>query len=332
MNDFRKIAKQYIDNGYWVIPCGNDKRPSLRNWTEFQTRPMTNEEVEKHFKKCANIALLCGGKPRVELLDWDLKHDISGDFYDRVKSKIPEEIKRKMFVQTSRNLGFHWLYKTSEKSMHGNQKLASRYVTANERHQTYLQYYKNPSTRDNAMKIAINDTSRVLAETRGGTILKAGGYGLINPSEGYEVVYSPKGGLQELTDEEHEALFNIIRSFNEVKELDTRASKSYDNFEWVINPFDHFNESGDALELLYESGWEEIGTSSKSVRLKRPGATSGSSALYDIDTRLFNCFSTSTKFDCNKTYNPVSIFIELECDGNASEAYKKLISLGFGEK
>lgn len=332
MADFRIVAKQYIDSGYWVIPVNSLKKPSVSNWTELQTRPMTDKEIEKNFKRCYGIALLCGGSPGVELLDWDLKYDLSGDFYDRVKSDIPDSIKRKMFVGTTMSDGFHWWYKVPKTIISPNQKLASRYATTYERHLKYLEYFKDPKTRDNAMKIAINDSHRVLAETRGGTSDRCGGYGLISPTDKYNVVYKPKGGLQELTEEEHTFLLETIRSYNEVRELDLTKNKNYDETNWKLTPFEDFNERGDALSLLYECGWEKVGQSKKSIRLKRPGATSGSSGLYDTETDIFNCFSTSTRFDCNRGYNKSGVFIELEADGDGSLAYRKLIDLGYGKK
>lgn len=332
MPDYRKIAKQYIDNGLWVIPVTSEKQPAVKNWTELQVRPMDTEEINKSFKKCFGIALLCGGKNKVELLDWDLKYDLSGDFYDRVKKEIPDSIKRKMFVQSSKNNGFHWIYKISEERVFPNQKLASRYTTAFEKHKRYLEYFQDPKTRDKAMKIALRDDNRVLAETRGGTAERCGGYGLISPTEGYKVIYKPEGGLQTLTNEEHELLLDTVRSFNEVTNLDSSSNKKYDNFSWDVTPFEDYNERGDVLGILYDSGWENINETSKSVRLKRPGATSGSSGLFDLDSRIFSCFSTSTRFDTNKSYNPTGVFIELEHDGDGSAAYKNLIELGFGIK
>jgi hypothetical protein len=332
MNDFRDLARQYIKNNLWVIPVNANKQPSIKNWKDLQTRPMSEIEIEKYFKKCFGIALLCGGKPKVELIDWDLKYDLSGDFYDRVKKDIPDEIKRKVFLQSTKNKGFHWIYKLEEISMSGNQKLACRYTTAYEKHQVYLEHFKNPINRDNAMKIAINDSSRVLCETRGGTIDFCGGYGLIAPTNGYEVIYKPEGGLQTLTVEEHEFLMNTIRSYNEVSEISLVKNKNYDNVDWKLSPFEDYNDRGDALNLLFECGWEEIGKTGKSVRLKRPGANSGSSGLYDLDTDIFNCFSTSTRFNTTKGYNPSGVFIELEADGDNSIAFKKLIKQGFGVK
>jgi hypothetical protein len=103
--------------------------------------------------------------------------------------------------------------------------------------------------------------------------------------------------------------------------------------EWATSPFEDFNQRFDVVSYLIQNGWEEIKTlGTKSVRLKRAGSPkSKSSALFDRETRIFNCFSTSTSFDVNRGYTASDIFIELECDGDTSMAFKKMVEMGFGQ-
>jgi len=185
--------------------------------------------------------------------------------------------------------------------------------------------FNDPENRARAIKVASNDKTRVLIETRG-----EGGYICINPTPNYKKVY---GKLQKISDESYESIMNVAREFNEIVEIkkDIRTSK-YD--EWKLSPFADYNLRGDALYLLQSNGWDTVGrTYGRSTRLKRPGQTHAkSSALYDTETHVFNVFSTSTVFDVNKGYTPSDLFIELECNGDVSEAFKKLVSLGYGEK
>jgi hypothetical protein len=53
--------------------------------------------------------------------------------------------------------------------------------------------------------------------------------------------------------------------------------------------------------------------------------------LFDRETRIFNCFSTSTSFDVNRGYTASDIFIDLECDGDTSVAFRKMVEMGFGQ-
>ena len=320
--NYVEIAKKYCKAGFSVIPVTANKVPAIKEWKQFQTRPMTDGECEKYFKNCYGIALLCGVN-NVTALDFDLKYDLSLDIFDRFKSKIPKDLLKKMYVQTTKSGGFHFVFTCQ--TLENNQKLACRYTTSYERHITYMENFQNPLTRDKALKIASNDKARVLIETRG-----KGGYICINPTPNYKKVY---GKLTEITPEEYEILMSAARSFNEVREIrqDIRASK-YD--EWELSPFKDYNERGDVVMLLGLNGWDVVGRQSgKSIRFKRPGQVhSASSALYDTSSRIFNVFSTSTGFDVNRGYSPSDVFTHLEANGDTTEAFKKLIEAGYGKK
>lgn len=330
MTDFRELAKQYIDNGLWVIPVTKMKQPAISNWRELQTRPMTDKEINKNFRKCHGIALLMGGKPCLFAVDFDLKYSLNPNLYEEIKEKIPVEILEKTYVQKTVSDGFHWLYKVPKSRLFGNEKFANRYTTAYEKHKVCLEYYADPKTRDIAHKTAANHKSLVLVESRSGSEERCGGYVLMPPTEGYTKIY---GTISELTEEEYDILVEVFRSFNEVKEIG-RVPKQYDNLEWKITPWEDYNERGDVVSLLQSSGWtyDPKTETVKNIRFKRPGAVSGSSALFDKESRIFNCFSTSTSLSVDKGYNPVGLYVELECDGDPKQAYQNLINLGFGIK
>lgn len=323
------IAKKYSKAGFSVIPVTSEKVPAIKEWGRFQTRPMTDSECEQYFKNCWGIALLMGGAKKCSAIDFDLKYDLTGDLFSKYKEATPQELLKKMYVQSTKNDGFHFVF--SCKKVEGNQKLASRHTTEYEKHHTYMEAFNDPKTRSKALKIALNDRSRVLIETRGGTEQVSGGYVLIPPSPGYSFVY---GKIQEISTEEYDILMETARSFNEVIEerKDIRIEKYTD---WKLSPFEDFNNRFDVVAYLEENGWEVVnnGWSKKSVRLKRAGnPKSGSSALFDLDTRIFNCFSTSTLFDVGKGYTASDIFIELECEGDTAIAFKKMVEMEYGEK
>jgi hypothetical protein len=319
-------AKEFIREGYSVIPVTSEKVPAIRDWSRFQKAPMSEMEAEVYFKDVWGIALLCGGVKRLTAFDADLKYDLSGDIFDRFKKALPKEILKKMFVQTTMNGGFHLLFSCDK--VEPNQKLAQRYTTCYEQHQTYMDFFNNPETRNKAMRIAMNDKTRVIFETRGGTAESAGGYVVISPSPGYKYVY---GNINNISVEEYDVIMETARQFNEVKEVkqDIRQEK-YKN--WVLSPFDDFNRRFDVVFYLKNNGWDEVKSfGGKSVRLKRPGAkVSTSSALFDTESRVFNCFSTSTLFDVNRGYTASDIFIEMECNGDASLAFAKMLEMGYG--
>lgn len=322
MANYVAIAKKYSEAGYSVIPVTSNKNPAIREWKEFQERPMTDKECEKYFRDCYGIALLCGIK-NVTALDFDLKYDLSGDLFDRFKEKIPKDLLKKMFVQSTKSGGYHFAFSCTK--VEGSKKLASRYTTAFETHSTYMENFNDPLTRDKALKIASNDKTRVLIETRG-----VGGYICISPTPNYNKVY---GKLSEITEDEYELLLSAAREFNDVREVkkDPKAIKYND---WKVTPMNDFNDNYDLVNLMLTNGWDTVGRRyGRSVRLKRPGQVhSNSSALYDTDRKILSVFSTSTSFDVGRSYSPTDVFCELECGGDLTLALQRIIDMGFGKR
>lgn len=313
MTPIQQTAKQYQDRGLTVIPVDANKQPLLKTWYEGLAVPI------EYFKNAFGIGWVMGD--RFTGLDFDLKYDITGDLYDRVKMSLPISLLKKMYVQKTKNNGFHWVFETPVSE--GNKKLANRAATDEEKLDTLNRTLEEGKDLDTALKAALNDKVRVLIETR-----SKNGYLLVPPTSGYEYVY---GKTKSLIVEEYELLIDTLRSFNEY----TRPHKNYvkTNIERKAgdnNPFFNFNKEADGLSILIDNGWKEVEVQGKDVRLKRPGSShSSSSALYDTETKKLYVFSTSTVFQPEDAYKPVDIFIELECNGDTHEAYKKLRKLGY---
>ena len=230
--------------------------------------------------------------------------------------------------QSTVNKGYHLIFKVPSTCIRPNEKLAARPTTAYERHQTYMEAFMDPEKMDKALKIGLNDSSRILFETRGGTPDACGGYFLIYPSTGYEYL---GGTIGELTEEEFEQILSVARSFNQVAALDKPIEKPGYERVWEKTPFEHYNEEGDVLAVLLDNGWTALPEYRNNVRLLRPGKTFAKhSAMYDLNSGVLNVFSTSTIFDVNKGYSKASVFIILECEGDQVLAYKKLVDMGFG--
>ena len=336
MSNIVKTALQLVDKGYNVIPIISSRKiPALkekeRGWSLFQKRNITKEEVKELFKEEHAIGMLTGGSPRVFCIDVDCKYDLTGDLWERFKSKIPTDILKECLIQETRNAGYHLVVKVPASRLTGNERLALRYTTAEEKHQTYMEYFQDFTRRDLALKTAINDKHRVLIETRSGTADICGGYFLIFPSKGYRVI---GGKVGEINEEQYDTLVEIARSLSEVTEIHQPKERVNDfATKWEKTPFEDYVENGDPLEVLEDSGWEVTELTQKTARLKRPGKThSSSSAIFDLERKILNVFSTSTCFEVGRGYDPVGVFCLLECEGDLNECYRKLISLGYGKK
>jgi hypothetical protein len=130
---------------------------------------------------------------------------------------------------------------------------------------------------------------------------------------------------------------NNAKVWSYIPKIDTiiKPSKPYINFGTEINPFDNYNKHGDIENLLIKYGWKYQPNCDKGTRRRytRPGKTNGISADWCIERRILYVFSNSSETllgDAGKGYNPIQIFLQLECTNNKKLCAEKLKALGFG--
>ena len=307
-----RIAKKYIINNYSVIPITQNKNPAISEWGRYLYNPIALGDVDNLFKNSWGIALLMGGKKSLTAIDVDLKYDLTGMLWDRLQSAIGDDLLKKMWINKTMNGGYHLIFSCSK--IEGNQKLAMRPCTKEEKLNTLQESLDKGLDIDIALSSSLADACRVLIETRG-----EGGFVAIPPSDGYKHIY---GKIQEISKQEYDTLMEICRSFN----LYTPAVKNYQLSRALRNPnpdkvnsFKNFNENCDVLKLLSSFGWEEVGTNSDGfVMIKRPNASSKHSAYFNPVDRAFWVFSTSSGFEIHKKYSAVDILLVLRYnnDGN----------------
>ena len=300
-----KAANYYTKQGFSVIPIGENKR-AVFPWTEFQSSIMDDATIKHQFtnERCKNIAIIGGGvSGGLEIIDVDLKYDVSGTLWERLKDALTD-LMPLLYVVRTKSGGYHLYYRCE--LVEGNQKLAMRHATKEELVDT-----------PHAKEI-------VLIETRG-----EGGYVLAPPSEGY--IKEKEFVINLITLEQRDSILSICRSFNEViKEL--RAQVVADSEAYATTPWDDYNAKCDVVALLESNGWTWIETRGEREFLKRPGKTdSHISADYHRGLGLFKVFSTSTQFETGRGYKPFAIYATLEHNGNFSAAAKQLIKDGYGE-
>lgn len=320
MNPIERRVVQLLTMDYKVLPTDSMKRPTINGWQKWDTNPVTLENFPLTFAKAVGVGFVTGGPMGITALDFDLKYSFRSRLYSDFEKQVPEELLAKMYIQKTKNGGYHWIWKCPGRRF-GNLKLAQRHTTAVEKDVVYNDMYNDPKTRDFALKAASNFKYKVLIETRG-----EGGMVVLNPSPGYSYV---SGTLQEISVEEHDFLIDLARSNDETGEFKVDANTENRTYDGV-NPFNEFNRRGDGLQLMYDSGWECEYEQGKNVRLRRPGRdASSSSAIYDKDSNILKVFSTSTQFDTSIHYRPADIFILLEADGNTGLAFSLLCKLGY---
>jgi hypothetical protein len=327
MDEIVKVAKAWVNAGYSVIPVNSNKTPSCMGWGKYQISPPAIEDIDNLFKNAWGVALLCGGQSRIVAFDFDLKYSLNPYLWDEIKKAIPVSILSKAYVQSTKNKGFHMLFKAPASRLHGNQKFAMRRGTPEEKHIVYTDAYNNPDTRAKALTIASN-YQLVLCESRSGTPTVAGGYVLLPPSPGYTAVY---GKISEISEEEYDTIVEVLQSFNEVRKEERKVFNGEGG--WEVTPFDHYNADGDIIELLTSHGWSVARESHQVIDFLRPGSTpTNKSAMFDKSTRVFTCFSTSTVFDPTKSLNLVGVLSLLEFGDDVEDTYNYLIKNGYGKR
>lgn len=300
-------AQFYLHHKIACIATGDNKRAILP-WKEYQTRLPTADEINRQFAhpKAKGIATICGAvSGNIEIIDVDLKNDVTGDLFQRLMDQLGAITKRLYIVQTKSG-GYHLGYKCEV--IEGNIKLASRPATADE--------------------LAANPHQKQLCiiETRG-----EGGYVIAPPTEGY-TKKSTGFNIPIITIDEREHILSVCRSFNEIIVEEKESTRNADARSFGVTPWDDYNAKADVVALLVKHGWAEVETAGERVRLRRPGNTTArSSGDYHKGLNLFKVFTTSTQFDTERAYKPFAVYAILEHNGDFSKAAKQLIADGYGE-
>lgn len=316
--------------GLQFIPVNDKKIPQVKNWQTAITK--------YDLSNCWGVGLVCGTPSgNVEVIDIDQKYSLDGKLFEQYKLAINTTqpgLLQKLVVQKTKNGGYHFIYRCAK--IEGNVKLANRPTTDAEQTDTYNKTYEAQvlAGKDDAEAIRVakkakeTDKVRVLLESRG-----MGGQIVIAPSPGYEIIYGDLYSIKEITPEEREILYSIARQFNSVFEEVVIPRTVKIEKTKGLSPFDDYNERGDIVALLQSHGWKVVGNKGNKTMFLRPGQTSSqTSGNYDHEKNWFSVFTTSSEFEPQKAYLPYAVFAKLEANDDFSEAARKLLDMGYGEK
>jgi hypothetical protein len=270
-----------------IIPVSTQKIP-FSTWKQYQKEIAPYREWRTHYGNGGYIGIITGRvSGNLECIDIDLKNDPQKNIWKDYKKLIPEDLYRKLVIQTTPNDGYHIIYRCPEVEINGNQKLA------------------------------ISSQGEVIIETRG-----EGGY-FCHHLRDYQVIQGDfdliyfKIKIPEITKEEREILFELARS------LDLKPLKKGSTFQYSELAITKFNLEFDPIPLFEKHDWSVYDEDEQKIRLKRKGSSNLYSGYYFKKEKVFLCFSTSTPFKTQQAYNHFQILKILE----GGDEYHKTVNL-----
>ena len=99
---------------------------------------------------------------------------------------------------------------------------------------------------------------------------------------------------------------------------------------YLTNPWEDYNENGDIVGLLVESGWRVIRENSRYVFMEKPNEKDKGSVSASVvkQGNFLYVFSTSTEFEPDKGISASSVLSKLKFNDNSSDTFAYLVSQG----
>lgn len=311
MTNFKQTwleIEQYIDAGISVIPV-RDKPQTFKGreypvksaypWKTWQEKIISKGELMHLMTdKYDTIGYgIVGGKVsgNLEIIDIDVKNwqGIDAKLFADIKALFPHLFDKLRIHQTP-SKGYHILYRIADHEPEGNRKLA---------------------WEENAKEAAI--------ETRG-----EGGYVVASTQMGYKVVKD--NPIPTITWNERCSIIAICEGYNQKRKIINPPSFNNQSDYYSQNPFEHFNGSPAAENILTDNGWSLCGSSNNFIWFTRPGKSSGVSASFNRSKRVYYIFTSSTELEPSKGYNPATLLAILQFKNDKKALHKWLVDNGYG--
>jgi len=298
--EFEQTILAFVDSGLSIIPITTGKKTPhsiLGGKHDLLTRRSTRKNAEEWVAAGVKSWAVANGAVSNNLVTLDFDEKNYSDLYDLWYARLSDDQKDIVgtcVISITRNNGHHVRYRT-----------------------------ETPQPTIKLSRSFIDDIVETTSEVRG-----EGSYALIPPSSGYTFIKGDLEHLPSVTDEMHEELIDVLRTFNEVE--DEPATE----YEWKPTDTISGDRPGDRLKALMS--WEEILTPHGWVnegnnQWRRPGKKVGEGISATTDhagVPMFYVFSSAaTPFTENKGYDKFHVFALLNYKGNFSEAAKAAAEL-----
>jgi hypothetical protein len=323
-----QLIKHYLELGINIIPVRDksttfegktfDVKTPFKGWKKYQSEKIVEQDLfyQLQQNKTEWAAFICGKiSNNLFNIDIDTKYYKGFDaiYFAAIREMFPD-LWAKLRIHKTPSGGYHILY-FMESSPPASVKLASRLPTIDE-----SQAYKisNPNATSSLKSVCF-------LETRGEGSLS--GF----TGEGYSVhIDNP---LPTLSDNEHEALITLGKSYNQIIKIDKpyTVSKFVGDY-YDENPYEHFNNSPEGELVLENNGWKKCGQNQNFIWYSRPESKSKAvHASFNLQKRCFYIFTSSTAFEPEKGYNPSTALSILQFNSDKKATFKHLQEIGFGK-
>ena len=331
MNPLLETARRYVASGLSVLPIATDgsksPAPCIREWSPYQKRRPTEEELSRWFAAPAGIAVIFGAvSGNAECLDFD-EPGLFDEYEQLAEDNGLDDLLRRLPMAETPSGGRH-LYFRCETRVDKNTPLAR------------IEDEVSCETKGARRRDGKYWKVRTRIETRG-----AGGYAIIPPSPAachpekrpYVLLRGSLTALPVLTEGERIALHRLARVFNayQIPQPVEAKPKTRGRTSEGLSPGDDFDARGDVLELLQRHGAQVVGRYGETVFIKRPGKNErGHSATWNHGGYRYLCMFTSNwyPFEPERAYSPFAVYALLEHEGNFSAAAKALYAAGYGDR
>ncbi|WP_320112050.1 VapE domain-containing protein [Draconibacterium orientale] len=280
-----------------IIPVSSQKIP-FKPWTQFQKKITPIDYWYSHYKNEGTIGIITGKiSGNLEIIDVDIKNDSKATIMTEYSELIPDELLKRLLIQTTPNNGFHLIYRCPDAEIEANQKLA------------------------------LDVTGEVIIETRG-----EGGYfctSLKNNmiAQGRLDLINLEGEIPIITKDERVFLLESARSLTRYFPINTnKTEKQFSYREPAIN---NFNKEFDIIPVFEKHDWKVVKEDDEKVYLLRNGSLAEHSGYYFKESKVFFCFSTSTEFKPEKPYNNFQVLQLLEGKNDYKTTLRLLSDYGY---
>lgn len=320
--DYKYLARKMAEKGMSAVPIRTDSKLPQCKWKQWQTRTPNEEELNTLYDNCGGLAIITGidfensCKP-LFCLDFDLKYQLPDqDYYGEFMKKVPEYLKKKLVINSTKNKGKHIIFKSDY--VDKSRKLTRRMKTVSEIYKDYKRLIEEGIDEDKANRLALKNNFEVIIETRSSKSF------FIAISPDYERVYGTQ--YQEITVKEAEFLVEIAYSLDMDYSPRIKYTGDVKHFG-TIRRFNEDTDSGEILRILEQTGMFSFkGTNHNGdIKILRAGSKQKHSGVIFNDNSVLHVFSQSTIFDTSikNSFSPFEVYCTCH-DLSEQEAIEKI--------